>query len=389
MHSSRSIIVFIGVFEIVFIILLALKYYNDYGINKVDINKIDDNGINKTDDNKIDDNKIDNNGINMIDDNDIRIDNTTLVKKPYSEKEYLKELSHLTSSIKKKQSLKKGLKSKKPSYEEISSYQNKPIPFKAKMECKSYHEKNGIHLGKLWSWPSVRIFIGIWSIAKNNVIRNLIRTLYLKQKKDLIDDNVDFKFILGKSNDKDLSQLISENDTYGDIIILDIKENMNNGKAYYYWQWVGLNINTSEYDYAAKTDDDSFVHFQNMALNLRPLPRDYLYYGHIFQYKNMSFARGLLQVLSINYAHVFTSIQFNKKEWNGPEDMQLGLWLDKYTNSTLNQFNEDCLMFHDPRVPINRPIWRHWASPHTIVIHWLKDINAWKSIVDFYFLQLL
>ncbi|KAF0558219.1 glycosyltransferase family 31 protein [Gigaspora margarita] len=126
-----------------------------------------------------------------------------------------------------------------------------------------------------------------------------------------------------------------------------------------------------------------------MALNLRPLPRDYLYYGHIVQYKNMSFARGLLQVLSINYAHVFTSIPFNKKEWNGPEDMQLGLWLDKHTNSTLNQFNEDCLMFHDPRVPINRPIWRHWASPHTIVIHWLKDINAWKSIVDFYFVQLL
>ncbi|CAG8719618.1 2074_t:CDS:1, partial [Dentiscutata heterogama] len=47
----------------------------------------------------------------------------------------------------------------KPSNEEIRFFQVKPIPFKAKMECKSYHEKKGIHLGKLWSWPSVRIFI--------------------------------------------------------------------------------------------------------------------------------------------------------------------------------------------------------------------------------------
>ncbi|CAG8705145.1 21462_t:CDS:2 [Dentiscutata erythropus] len=254
------------------------------------------------------------------------------------------------------------------------------------MECKSYHEKKGIHSGKLWSWPSVRIFVGIWSTAKNTAIRNLIRTLYSKQKKDLIDDKVDFKFILGKSSDNDMSMLIAENDTFGDIVILDVKENMNNGKAYYYWQWVGINIKTTEYDHAAKTDDDSFVHFQNMALNLRPLPRDYLYYGHIIKYKKkIAFARGLLQVLSLNYVYPFVSIPFNEKEWNGPEDVKLGAWLDKYTNSTLNQFNEDCLMIHDPRVPVHRPIWRQWASPHTIVIHWLKDINAWRSVVDFHF----
>ncbi|CAG8450230.1 4508_t:CDS:2, partial [Gigaspora rosea] len=199
------------------------------------------------------------------------------------------------------------------------------------------------------------------AIAENNVIRDLIRTLYLRQKKDLIDDKVDFKFILGKSSDENISKLIAENNTYGDIIILDVKENMNDGKAHYYWKWVGLNLNTTKYDYAAKTDDDSFVHFQNLALDRQ------------------------LQVLSVNYAYLFVSIPFDRKEWNGAEDYMLGLWLNKYTNSTLNRFNENCLMLHDPRVPITSSTWKHWASPHTIVIHWLKDPAAWQSVIDFYF----
>ncbi|CAG8548388.1 21037_t:CDS:2, partial [Dentiscutata erythropus] len=246
------------------------------------------------------------------------------------------------------------------------------------MECKSYHEKTGIRLEKLWDWPSVRVFIGIWSIAKNNANRDLIRTLYLRQKKGLIDDKVDFKFFLGKSSDEDITKLIAENITYGDIIILDVKENMNSGKAYYYWKWIGSNLDTTEYDYAAKADDDSFVHFQNLALNLRPLPRDDLYYGYMIRKRHVTFARGMLQVLSINYAYLFISIPFDRKEWHGAEDYKLAVWLNKYTNSTLNRFNEDCLMVHDPRVPITSSMWRHWASPHTIVIHWLKDPVAWE-----------
>ncbi|KAF0470598.1 glycosyltransferase family 31 protein [Gigaspora margarita] len=112
---------------------------------------------------------------------------------------------------------------------------------------------------------------------------------------------------------------------------------MNDGKAYYYWKWVGLNLNTTKYDYAAKTDNDSFVHFQNLALNLRPLPRDDLYYGHMIRRKrDIPFARGQLQVLSVNYAYLFVSIPFDRKEWNGAEDYMLGLWLNKYINSTLN-----------------------------------------------------
>jgi hypothetical protein len=179
-------------------------------------------------------------------------------------------------------------------------------------------------------------------------------------------------------------RLITENNTYGDLVILNVTENMNEGKAYYHWKWIGEHLDTTQYDYVAKADDDAFIHFQNLALNLRPLPRDHLYYG----YKSWFFIRGMLEVLSINHTRIFTSIPFNETEWiKVPEDHALGVFLNKYDNSTLKKIGENCLFFTDPRVPSN-DIPRPWASPHSIVIHWLKDVPAWKGVVDLYFPKL-
>src|SRR5581483_6493921 len=139
--------------------------------------------------------------------------------------------------------------------EEMTAFQNGPIPFRPKMKCKSYHEKQGVSFKQLWNWPSIRIFIGIWSVEDKYELRHIIRTLYSKQKQNLIGDNVDFKFILGTPTDDEWKlRLTAENDTYGDLVILDIEENMNNGKAYYYWKWVEEQIDTTQYDYAAKSD---------------------------------------------------------------------------------------------------------------------------------------
>src|SRR6266542_389629 len=106
--------------------------------------------------------------------------------------------------------------------------------------------------------------------------------LNLKQQLNLTEDKVDFKFILGtppqdEYTPKLKSQLTIENNTYGDLIMLDIIENMNDGKAYYYWNWVAK-YSDMQYNYVLKTDDDAFVYFQNLALNLRPLSQKHLYY---------------------------------------------------------------------------------------------------------------
>ncbi|GES97059.1 hydroxyproline O-galactosyltransferase GALT3-like [Rhizophagus clarus] len=244
-------------------------------------------------------------------------------------------------------------KTKKPILKGDKKYG--PIPFRDKMECDSYHEKKGISFKQLWNWSPVHIFIGIWTVADSFEIRNLIRTLNIIQQSNLIEDKVDFKFII---------------------------ENMNHGKAYYYWKWVAeyTEYADMQYDYIVKTDDDAFIHLQNLALNLRPLPRKHLYYG--FENHDL-FMYGELEILSIDQARMVGASSFNQTEWDGHEDRYLGYWLINHVNSTLMRISEDCLIFNDPRIR-RRFSWRPWASPNSIVIHRLKEIPAWKSVIDLY-----
>ncbi|RIA99000.1 Glycosyltransferase Family 31 protein [Glomus cerebriforme] len=259
-----------------------------------------------------------------------------------------------------------------------------PIPFQKKMECDSYHEGKGFTFKQLWNWSPVRIFIGIWTVADTFEIRNLLRTINLKQQLNLIDDKVDFRFIIGippqdEYTPKLKSQLNIENDTYGDLIMLDTIENMNKNKAYYYWKWVA-GYSEKQYDYVIKTDDDAFIHFQNLALNLRPLPRKNLYYG----FENPAhFVYGELEVLSIDHVHMIASSPFNQTEWDGHEDRYLGYWLMNHANSTRILISENCLIFNDPRIRKHFS-WRPWASPDSIVIHRLKEIPAWESVINLY-----
>ncbi|GBB90845.1 hypothetical protein RclHR1_17950001 [Rhizophagus clarus] len=274
-------------------------------------------------------------------------------------------------------------KTKKPILKGDKKYG--PIPFRDKMECDSYHEKKGISFKQLWNWSPVHIFIGIWTVADSFEIRNLIRTLNIIQQSNLIEDKVDFKFIIGIPSNYTpelKSQLTLENNTYGDIIMLNNIENMNHGKAYYYWKWVAeyTEYADMQYDYIVKTDDDAFIHLQNLALNLRPLPRKHLYYG--FENHDL-FMYGELEILSIDQARMVGASSFNQTEWDGHEDRYLGYWLINHVNSTLMRISEDCLIFNDPRIR-RRFSWRPWASPNSIVIHRLKEIPAWKSVIDLY-----
>lgn len=93
-------------------------------------------------------------------------------------------------------------------------------------------------------------------------------------------DKVDIRFILGRPS---LSRspvdgiLELEQEMYGDIMMLDCLENMNEGKSYEYFAALGrmhsetLSETQRPYDYAMKLDDDSFLHIHNLLEKLRPL----------------------------------------------------------------------------------------------------------------------
>jgi hypothetical protein len=101
------------------------------------------------------------------------------------------------------------------------------------------------------------------------------------------DDTVTVRFVLGKpaAQDEMFSVLLKwENDTYGDLHMIDMVENMNDGKSYEYFasmaQMFPGNVSREQrkWDYVMKVDDDSFLHLPHLVEKLRPLKREKVWF---------------------------------------------------------------------------------------------------------------
>ncbi|CAG8531968.1 7855_t:CDS:2 [Paraglomus brasilianum] len=266
-----------------------------------------------------------------------------------------------------------------------------PIPRKAHMPCQSYHEINGISFDQLWEYPPVSVFIGIFTIATKFERRQVIRDLYRAQQKTLIDDRVEYRFIMGKPDSPHLQlRLEIEQEAYGDLLILNITENLNKGKGHAYWKWAAktfAGIPENKSLLIAKADDDVFIHFQNLALNLRPLAPEYLYYGHERKKKGGGWRTGLMFILSMDYIEWIGKTEIPKRFIKGPEDVRVWDWLRWGNLPKTTWVNEDCLLYQDPRSTEKRHSWLHkdYAGPQTIGMHGLKKSFMWDGVIDLFF----
>ncbi|KAG9296347.1 hypothetical protein G9A89_014939 [Geosiphon pyriformis] len=264
-----------------------------------------------------------------------------------------------------------------------------PIPRKSHMECQSHHEKNNVTFEQLWNYPPTRIFVGIYTTAEKLKRRELIRNIYKVAQARLKDDIVDFKFIIGRVKPKDDTpafrlKLQMEKEAYNDVVMLDIYENINEGKIYEYFRWAGRTFNENntreQYDYILKIDDDAFLHFQNLALNLRPLTREKLYYGYNVKVSDdFEFMTGMLEVLSIDHVRWISKAHIPQEKIIGPEDAMVAQWLELGGWKFVNWIHEKCLIYQDPRSSEYLWCWRPWASPNTIMIHGMKVDWQWNG----------
>jgi len=67
-----------------------------------------------------------------------------------------------------------------------------------------------------------------------------------------------------------------EQETYGDLHMIEMEENMNEGKSYEYFASLAQRYPSDlpiarPWDYAMKLDDDSFLNIPNLLEKLRPL----------------------------------------------------------------------------------------------------------------------
>lgn len=227
--------------------------------------------------------------------------------------------------------------------------------------------------------PDFRLLIGILTIPDNYQRRNLLRMVYDLQR-PFSHAHVDVRFVFcNLTSDQQREFVGMEILAYGDIIILNCKENMNEGKTYTYFsslpQMFDSEGEDKPYDYVMKTDDDTYLRFDNFLDSLRGKPKEDMYWGSgmpMLDQERPPFMVGPGYVLSWDLVEWIAAANITRNEQVGPEDIFTGMWLDKAGKGT-NRYNVG------PRIYNFHGTEPKDFLPDTIAVHFLKNDFMWAA----------
>ncbi|KDN43635.1 hypothetical protein RSAG8_06012, partial [Rhizoctonia solani AG-8 WAC10335] len=260
----------------------------------------------------------------------------------------------------------------------------------------------------LESIPPVGLFIGVMSTARGSQRRQLIRSTWASHPKSRggVGEKSDregtsrtvVRFIVGAPNPSVARKLGLENELYGDIVILPIRENMNEGKTHAYFSWAyehalvppphprqnaSSSVNTTDTqtmfprhdpsrtfsdwvkpDYVVKTDDDSFVMLAELEARLRiedykaqteaPTWDPLVYWGYLIK---DYFMGGELYALSWPLVSFVATSEVVKTMTIGYEDQQVAKWIGTHPHaSRVRWASERCWIYNHPK---SANVWVH------------------------------
>ncbi|KAE8257291.1 hypothetical protein A4X13_0g2452 [Tilletia indica] len=227
------------------------------------------------------------------------------------------------------------------------------------------------------SLAPVDVFVGVFSIDSSYERRQLIRSTYATHT--LPHDvhtgaqlaNVQVKFILGRPRKLHARRVALEMEAYNDMVVLDMEENMNQGKTYAYFRWASENATvpillsqepgpTSEAsaplktvvgwkkaDYVVKADDDAFIVLSELERHLRVSPRKGTYWGYLIR---DWFMGGECYALSNDLVQYIATSPDVVRYTHGKEDKKVAQWMNLHPNATnLNWVSERCWIYDGPK----------------------------------------
>ncbi|KAL5131297.1 hypothetical protein HKD37_12G034209 [Glycine soja] len=211
--------------------------------------------------------------------------------------------------------------------------------------------------------------------------RNLLRLVYGTQPAPP-GAKINVKFVFCNLTKEDQKVLVAlEIMRYGDIIILDCKENMNNGKTLTYFSSLPEMLNDTAssyppYHYMMKTDDDTYLRLNILVQSLKPLSREDLYYGYVIPCRSIDpFVR---YMSGMGYLWIRNSDIPRKFE--GPEDKVFGEWM-REGGKGKHRYNAKWSMFNFPEPPT---MCTHELWPETIAVHLLKNQEKWIRTLKYF-----
>lgn len=225
------------------------------------------------------------------------------------------------------------------------------------------------------SLEPVNIFVGVLTMDTKFDRRQMIRDTYLMYK----PDNVIFKFVLGRPSDdpKVLSKLEEEYHKYGDLMFLDIEENMNEGKTYEYLKFMADTYNSTGLDYVFKADDDSYIRLDRLEMDMRKQKRQMLYWGYLV---GNTFMGGECYGLSFDLVKWISTSQTAQKYKTGHEDSQVQKWFKWASiDYKVHYSPRNCYIYDDPE---SDSVYARALTndSRTIVVHNLKRNDRFMAI---------
>ncbi|KAJ3286192.1 hypothetical protein HK104_009142 [Borealophlyctis nickersoniae] len=246
------------------------------------------------------------------------------------------------------------------------------------------------------------VLVGLLTIPEKIQRRALIRSTYLQVK----PDTVDFVFVFGRIKSPQLAHLVGlEQRKYGDILVLDCEENMNDGKTWHFFKTVatmfgvgggggagegigtdngrkeagtGTNALSGPYQFVMKADDDVYLHLPNLDRRLRNIPATGTYFGR--EVVGHNFMAGMGYAVSWDIVSWIGSNPPETQSIVGQEDAKFASWLRK-GKKVKNWVSENQEFYDDPLFtsPWVGKGWAHEYTPGTILIHRCKDDGAFLN----------
>ncbi|CAE6437474.1 unnamed protein product [Rhizoctonia solani] len=223
----------------------------------------------------------------------------------------------------------------------------------------------------------VGVFLGVLTVASGYERRMMIRESYAAHPASRIPgtERTVVRFVMGLPTGEEIQSVQIENEIYNDIIVLPIKENMNDGKSFRYFEWAyhhalvpppaGLpelnnrtvvlaphdptttNRGWVQPDYVLKVDDDSFVMLGEIEARLRVTPRSMTYWGYVVKKRFMG---GESYALSFDLVQYIATSPLVRSQIKGEEDQVTARWMKSHPRANdIIWWSERCLIYDHPK----------------------------------------
>lgn len=232
------------------------------------------------------------------------------------------------------------------------------------------------------------LFVAFFSTVKEIERRALIRAII---KGNYNEEDVAVRFVMGQPHeDWEEEMMLLEQNAHGDIFMIPVKENMEDGKTFAFYEHLyRLNQKGVEprYDFVLKTDLDSFVHIGNFAKRVTELDSTKnIYLGHRYPSFGIWYMVGMGYTISWNLLDLIVHSEYAVNHVKGFEDAQTGFWIEDLRKNGVDivEVDEPMRIHNHPKAPpialMHGPI-----TEDCMLIHYLKDTKQYLEVAEFFY----